>query len=304
MILKYILPLLAIAGLTIAAVEATENEQVSAPQAPPGAMPESPYPNGVAGVGLVEANSENISVGSTASGVVTRVFVKVGDSVEAGAPLFQIDDRALQAELTLKKAAVVSAQEALANAQFDRQVAEQLTTKAVDTANDLEEKRFAERKAKAALGQTQADVQLTEANLGLLTVHAPVAGQILQLKLHAGEFAPESATTGTQPAILLGNTDPLYLRAEIDENDAWRVQKGAGATGFVRGNASEKIPLTFVRFEPYVVAKTSLTGTATERTDTRVLQVIFALPAAAPHVFAGEQMDVFVSSAAGEPPAK
>ena len=35
-------------------------------------------------------------------------------------------------------------------------------------------------------------------------------------------------------------------------------------------------PLHFVRFEPYVIPKESLTGDTTERVDTRVLQVIYS----------------------------
>jgi HlyD family secretion protein len=39
-----------------------------------------------------------------------------------------------------------------------------------------------------------------------------------------------------------------------------------------------------------------LTGDATERVDTRVLEAIYALPTTAP-VFPGQQMDVFIESA-------
>jgi hypothetical protein len=44
-----------------------------------------------------------------------------------------------------------------------------------------------------------------------------------------------------------------------------------------------------------VVPKKNLTGDATERVDTRVLQVIYALNSGAP-VYAGQQMDIFIES--------
>jgi len=296
MIIKVVLPLLAAAGIAVAVGEVLHSQQVVPPVAPAGAMPEAPFAETVAGVGLVEASTENISVGSETAGVVTRIFVKLGAQVQAGDPLFELDGRPLRAELAFKQAAVKAAEVALENAHFDDAISAQLTSKQVNTVNDREEKRFAVEKAQAALVQAQADAKMTETNIGLLTVKAPVTGQILQLKVHLGEFAPDANTAATQPAVLLGSTAPLNVRAEFDENDAWRVRKDAAAVGFVRGDARMSIPLTFVRFEPYVVPKVSLTGASTERVDTRVLQVIFSFDRKHLPIFVGQQMDVFIDA--------
>ena len=58
-----------------------------------------------------------------------------------------------------------------------------------------------------------------------------------------------------------------------------------------------KTPLTFVRFEPFVLPKKSLTGDSTERVDTRVLQVIYRVENDALRLFVGQQMDVFIEAA-------
>jgi hypothetical protein len=58
--------------------------------------------------------------------------------------------------------------------------------------------------------------------------------------------------------------------------------------------AGTKIPLTFVRIEPYVVPKKSLTGENTERVDTRVLQIIYRFDRPPFPVYAGQQVDVFI----------
>ena len=63
----------------------------------------------MAGAGIVEASTENIAVGTFIPGVVTKVDVKIGDSVKAGDPLFQIDDRDLQGELAVRNAALAAA---------------------------------------------------------------------------------------------------------------------------------------------------------------------------------------------------
>jgi hypothetical protein len=55
--------------------------------------------------------------------------------------------------------------------------------------------------------------------------------------------------------------------------------------------------LAFVRVEPYVVPKRALSGATGERVDTRVLRVVYALPAGTEQAYAGQQVDVFIESA-------
>jgi multidrug resistance efflux pump len=147
--------------------------------------------------------------------------------------------------------------------------------------------------ARAEVEESRRQVERVEADLSRLLVTAPIDGQILQCKVHVGEYA--QAGPLEQPLILMGATARLNVRADIDEQDAWRVKAGATATGSVRGNAGQRLTLRFVRVEPYVIPKRNLTGDSTERVDTRVLQVIFALDRGAP-VYAGQQMDVFIDA--------
>src|SRR5262249_33006017 len=65
--------------------------------APPNDPARITFTNTVAAVGLVEPSSENISVSTPVSGLVTAVHVKVGDHVRRGAPLFSLDDRDVHA---------------------------------------------------------------------------------------------------------------------------------------------------------------------------------------------------------------
>src|SRR5262249_59474807 len=83
---------------------------------------------------------------------------------------------------------------------------------------------------------------------------------------------------------------------DIDENDAWRVRPEAAAMASMRGNRALQTSLQFVRFEPYVVPKKSLTGDTTERVDTGVLQVLYRFHRGDLPVYAGQQMDVFIEA--------
>ena len=78
--------------------------------------------------------------------------------------------------------------------------------------------------------------------------------------------------------ILIGTcTIPLQQNRGCDENDAWRVRPNAEAIGYLRGNNQIRAPLRFVRFEPYVVPKMSLTGDTTS-------------------VWTGQQMDIYIDA--------
>jgi hypothetical protein len=126
------------------------------------------------------------------------------------------------------------------------------------------------------------------------TVRAPIDAEVIQVKLRVGEFA--SAGNSSSPMILLGRTKPLHVRVDVDEHEAWRVRAGADAVGHVRGNAELTSTLRFVRFEPFVVPKKSLTGDSTERVDTRVLQVIYRVERGDLPLFIGQQLDVFIAA--------
>ena len=294
---KYIIPLLALAGVAFAVFTVIRGDKAHLPAPPVSDAPQSPYQTFVAGSGIVEASTENISIGTPIAGIVAKIFVHIGSNVKTGDALFTLDDRAQRAELATRRAAVQVAEAQVADARYVLTIAETLAEKGVVSIENRDRNRFATQKAEAQLAQARAELNSSETDLERLTVHAPVDGQVLQMKVHLGEFAP-AASAGQPPLILLGGVKPLNVRVDVDENDAWRVSAGASATGFLRGHKEVKTPLQFVRFEPYVVPKKSLTGDSTERVDTRVLQVIFSFERGDLAIFVGQQMDVFIDAQA------
>lgn len=134
----------------------------------------------------------------------------------------------------------------------------------------------------------------TQTSIDLLTVRAPVDGQVLQMNARVGEFA--QAGPMATPLVLFGNVDTLRVRVDIDENEAGRVRRQAQAEAYTRGNPKLKIPLHFEYIEPYIIPKKSLTGESTERVDTRVLQALYSFQRADLPVYVGQQLDVFISA--------
>lgn len=306
------LPLIATAAAVFAAVSVVRSHPRREATEPPLGPPQTPFPASIAAVGLVEPSSEPVAVGTALSGVVVAVPVRVGDAVGAGAPLFELDTRALRAERGVREASLAAARRRVdtANSVLDdlndqRTRAEQLSRTAVISPEELERRRFAVRTAEARLDEARAEAVAAEAALAVVdteieraTVRSPIAATVLQVNVRPGEYA--AAGPGIRPLAVLGQLDPLHVRVDVDEHEGWRVMPSAAAEARLRGDARKRATLRFVRFEPLVIPKRSLTGDVTERVDTRVLQVIYAVTEApdAP-LFVGQQVDVFIAAAPG-----
>jgi multidrug resistance efflux pump len=153
--------------------------------------------------------------------------------------------------------------------------------------------------AEAAVKLAEAQIQQDRTDIDRTIVRAPVDGVVLQVNVRPGEFV---APVSNQAQVVLGAiTDRVNVRVDIDEHDIPRFKPGAPAQASLRGAPETKYPLAFVRVEPYVIPKKSLTGDNTERVDTRVMQVIYSLERKDRPVYVGQQLDVFID--VGEPEA-
>lgn len=303
-----VLPALAALGVILALVVALQTQKKRPPAQPIALPAKAPFTSYIGGAGIVEASSNNISIGTSLPGLVKTVFVKVGDRLKQGDPLFLIDDRDLNAELLVKEANQIKARAGideakafLEDARSQYALVRTATNSRAVSLDDVQKRRNAELlaqakvdSAKAAMAVAEAELKATRMTIERLTVRAPVACEVLQVNIRPGEYA--QAGVLSTPLMLLGNLDLLYVRVDIDENDAWRFRPETKAVASMRGNRELKADLSFVRVEPFVTAKKSLTGSSTERVDTRVLQVLYSFPRQALPAYVGQQMDVFIEA--------
>jgi multidrug efflux pump subunit AcrA (membrane-fusion protein) len=289
--MKRLLPALAALGLIISVGAVIYGNQPPSAVSPPTTFPCAPFPAWVAGSGTLEASTQNIAVGSAVSGIVSEVCVTWGDWVKPGDRLFTVDDRDLQAKLDTAVANVQVAEASLEKAEHALSFVQ--TIEDTVSKKDVASRRDDVSLAKAGLQLARAQVQEIRTEIERRVGRAPVAGRILQVNVRPGELAGGKDT----PLLLLGDDKRLNVRVEVDQHDSWRVRPGAKAVAFVRGNPSIQIPLDFVRVEPFVIPKVSFSGKATERTDVKVLQVIFGFDRADFPVYAGEEVDVFIDAA-------
>jgi HlyD family secretion protein len=303
--ISILLALIGIGAVTLLVFKLKKPQPAPTPLVEPS---RTPYADSIGARGMVEGIDENVRIAPLLPGLIDEVYVKVGDRVKKGNPLFRQDTRDAEARIANQKAQVgllqAKVQEAeisLADRQDSFQRADKLRVKDVTSEDDRQRKYYAMRSAETALATTKADLELAKAQLAqsqvsldLLTVRAPRDGEILKVDLRAGEYASVPPTDLNNPSLLLGETRFLQLRADVDEDSASRVRAGAPAVAFIKGMKTDPIPLRFVRIEPYVTTKKSLTGDSTERVDTRVLQVIYQFDQSKIPVYVGQQMDVFI----------
>ena len=309
---RLVLPLvglLAALGATFSIARTQPRREATEPPAKP---PVSDFPNTVAAVGLVEASTENIAIGSPLAAVVAKVFVTAGQTVRQRDPPFELDARHLHADREVKAQALVvaKAQEEVARAKkedLQRQLefAQQVKDKRAISQEEVTRRSSAVQTAEAELQEKEAQVEAAQSQLHAVEVElersivrSPIDAEVLQVKVRAGEFAPAAPTE--TPLVLLGKLKPLHVRVDVDEHEGWRVRPGAEGIAHLRGNADVKTPLSFVRFEAFVVPKRSLTGDSTERVDTRVLQVIYRVERDDLPLFVGQQLDVFIDAQPAE----
>jgi multidrug efflux pump subunit AcrA (membrane-fusion protein) len=323
MIRKYVLPLLAVIGVALAiAMVILGNRAAPAVQSAAQAS-KAPFGSYIFGPGIVEASTENIAIGTPVSGLVTAIYVKWGDRVKKEDPLFKVDARDLEAQLLpantkVKEvevqllsadAKVNEAQATLAKAENRLRVGEGLEPGVSISAEEMANRKFdvgvekaISASAQAQIDQIQAQIASAKAQVEQIrqqikqrTIRAPVSARILQMKTRLGEYA-QSGVLST-PLMLLGDDTRLHVRVDIDENDAWRFQPCAPAMASLRGNSDIKTPLQYVRTDPDVIPKVTLTGDTTQRTDTRVLQVIYSFDPTSLPLYVGQLMDVFIEAA-------
>ncbi|MEM7687905.1 MAG: efflux RND transporter periplasmic adaptor subunit [Pseudomonadota bacterium] len=309
---RQVLPILAILGLAAGTWYVISNlpdrELTEPDRQPPKATGDLANSARVAGAGLVEPASEIIDIGSALSGLITDLRVAPGDRVEKGQVLFLVDDRAVRAQLSEAGAAITEARAAITEARTARDTARQQ----LDLYRELDDPAAVSRSeviraegdfntatsrlavANARLKAAQARASSARTDLGRLTVRAPIAGEILAVSIRPGEFvATQGGGGNAAPFIQMGETNPLHVRVDVDENEAPRVAIGEPAIVSPRGAAEQQVKATFVRAEPQIVPKRQLTNSAAERVDVRVLQLIYALPQT-DQFRVGQQVDAFI----------
>ena len=203
---------------------------------------------------LKSRNSTTIS--PQVEGQITRIYVKSGDRVEAGAPLMQIDP--------LKQAASVVSQEAThaakrANVRYARQQLErvrQLHAEGVMSKQNLDEAQTAYDQAEAELKALEAQLKEQQVQLQYYKVLAPTGGMVGDIPVHVGDRVTTSTvlTTVDRPGSLEAYIDvpverarSLALNKSVELTDSQGTVLAEARISFISPRVNEEAQTVLVK---------------------------------------------------------
>ncbi len=191
----------------------------------------------VTALGTLEPG-DYVDVGAQVSGQLTRLHVDVGDSVEQGQLLAEIDASVQQtqvdaglAELEALRAQLEQreAELNLAELQYQRQQrlrdANATSDDAFQSARSTRVITRAQIKVlKAQIRQKQASVEGDQANLGYAKIYAPRSGTVVSLEAREGQTLNANQTTPT--LMRIADLSTMTVSTQVSEADVDRLAAG------------------------------------------------------------------------------
>ena len=226
--------------------------------------------------GVLQASSL-VSVGAEVSGSIKAVHVTLGQAVQKGDLIAEIDS-------LNQENAVKSAEAALAGIQAQRRNQEatlakaeaalarqtQLSANSLVSQTELEtaEAAMAQSKAQidqldAQIAQAELTVESAELDLARTQIVAPADGTVVALLVEEGQTLNANSSTPTIAKI--ANLDTMVIKAEISEADVVKVKAGQKVYFTILGEPDTRIEATLREIEPAptsIADDTSAAGSA------------------------------------------
>ncbi|GAA0666880.1 HlyD family secretion protein [Sphingomonas insulae] len=248
------------------------------------------------------APTNQVTVGSQLSGLVTKVVVDVNDRVTAGQPLALIDPeqiedqiRQQQAQIAANRAQVNQAQATVAEsrAQLSRlEEVYKLSNGRVPSGTELQAGRADYQRSVAALKVAQANVTAAQAALAQsqtqrarAIIRSPVNGVVLARQIDPGATVAASFNTPTL-FVIAEDLSKMKLEVAIDEADVGEVKVGQKANFTVDAFPGRTFPAEITRVDLgsnlTVSSASSTTTTTTTATTGQVVSYAADLTVANP----------------------
>lgn len=169
-----------------------------------------------------------VRVGSRVSGVVSRLFVRIGDRVEKRTLLAELDDRELVARRDASEAAVRLASANLSYTSADLRRKQELSKVRVIAPSELDLAHQANGIAEQQYKQAQANLADAVTQLSYARIFAPIAGTVESVSTQEGETVAASFAAPTFVTLL--DLSRLEVWAYVDETDIGKVHLGQKAS--------------------------------------------------------------------------
>jgi macrolide-specific efflux system membrane fusion protein len=179
-----------------------------------------------------------VDVGAQVSGQLRRIHVEIGDQVQEGDLLAEIDPRIYQARVEADRATLAGLRAQLAERQAQRTLAERQyeRQKGLLQANATSREEYESAEAalevagaqiaalKAQITHAESTLEGDETNLSYTTIFAPMSGTVVSLEARQGQTLNSSQQT---PVILrIADIETMTVRTQVSEADVNRLAPG------------------------------------------------------------------------------
>ena len=202
-----------------------------------------------------------VQVKSKAAGEILRMPAELGDQVEVGELIAQIDTETLDQELAQAQADLESAQIRLDVAQRQYNRAQQLSEQDLVSVQDLDTSEQNFTTAKGSLLRAQAEIKLREERLDDATVRAPNAGTVISKTVEEGVIIQSSINSvqGGTTLVEMADLSVLEVRTLVDEIDIGRVKPGLPVEMTVEAYPDRAFLGEVIKIEPQAVVQNQVT---------------------------------------------
>ncbi len=157
---------------------------------------------------------EIVEIRPQVQGLITRIYIREGQSVHRGQTLFQIDPVPYQAALDNAVAMVQAAEAKLESARLRATNQEQLYQSQVISEYDYQTARHELAAAEAALAQAKAQEKSARNSLGYTEVKSPVEGVAGMIPYHVGALVSSSIS---QPLVTVSDDSEMYVYFSLSD---------------------------------------------------------------------------------------
>jgi macrolide-specific efflux system membrane fusion protein len=189
-----------------------------------------------------------VQVGSRVSGILQRLNVSIGDEVQGGQVLAELDKLEFQARYDQALALLETARVEAHFAKVDGDRAQELHAQGVISDMEMDGAKRAQQIAAASLSQAEANARSAEIQLDYTVIRAPVSGVVASVSTQVGETVAASFASPTFVTII--DLNRLEIWAYVDETDIGRVEVGQAATFTVDTYAGTEFKGTVTAIQP------------------------------------------------------
>ncbi|KGD66514.1 multidrug/solvent RND membrane fusion protein [Alcanivorax nanhaiticus] len=156
------------------------------------------------------------------SGVIENRLFDEGQEVEAGQPLYKIDDRTYRAAVATARAELARAQATLHSNELREKRFRQLLEKRSVSQQEYDEARAQLDENKAAVAAARASLQSAQINLDYATIKAPISGRIGRSSVTAGALVTANQA---QTLATIRQLDPIFVDLTQSSNDLRQLRE-------------------------------------------------------------------------------